>query len=400
MHERACTARALILIAIVLAACAREELPAPTPQAVSATVAPSARATPADTSTPLPSPTPQTVPATLAPTAAPAPADTSSPLPPPTPAPTQQAVPATLTPVTAPATLTLGEPVQGAQGDWELTLTGAYTSSVISLAGRQIEAYPAHWRLFILIDFTLASLGEARADLMDAGWFSLIDQSGNEGSAIAVIDASHSEELVARYAEPVIYAEPLAQLAGTVIFDVAAVAADYALQVTSVLDQFPPLGLGADFTPCSAEPAMSVLTLEALLNHEYDIGWGDPIQLEEGLYSIREQDRSLDAMLSRQLACGHLTDGREMAAAVLVSNSGTVASEYVLAAVVEEDGKPVTVDTVTLGWGILVRSVSIAEHAIIVDMLVPAETDPDCCPSVPARVRYTLMDGELVEESG
>jgi hypothetical protein len=389
MRERIWTAGILILIAIAVTACGREETPTPV------RLAPTATPTVADTPTSLPSPTAtlQAMPATVAPTA------TSTPLPPPATS-TPLPPPATPTPAVALAALPLGEPARGAQGDWELTITSTYTSSDISLAGHQIEAYPAHWRMFILIDFTLASLGEARADLLDAGWFTLIDQSGKEGSAVALIDASHSEELVARYAEPVIYPEPLAQLAGTVIFDVAAVAADYTLQVTSVLDQFPPLGLGGDFAPCTAEPAMSVVTLAALLNNEYAIASSGPIRLENGLYSLREQDRSLDAMLSRRLACGHLTDGPEMAAAVLVFNSGTVASEYVLAAVVEEDGKLVTVGTVTLGWSILVRSVTIAQDIIIVDMLVPAETDPDCCPSLPARVRYALRDGELVEETG
>jgi hypothetical protein len=269
---------------------------------------------------------------------------------------------------------------------------------MITLEGHQIQAYPAQWRFFILVDFALASLRGDAADLMDAGWFGLIDQSGNEGNAIAVIGTTGSQEMVARYAQPILYDEPQQKLTGTVIFDVPAVAASYTLQVSSVLDQFLAVTLGDAFAVCTAEPDLSVLTLETLLNSEYEIVKGEPIQLEDGFYSIRQPDSALDVMLTPHVACDHLPDGREAAAAVLISSSGTDASDFTLAGFVEEEGKPVPAGSAHLGPNVLIQDVAIDAETIVVDMLVHGEMDPDCCPSVPVQVSYSLQNGQLVEQ--
>ncbi len=90
-----------------------------------------------------------------------------------------------------------------------------------------------------------------------------------------------------------------------------------------------------------------------------------------------------------------ITDG----AAILTVDMGGSGTFYYLAAVVDQNGVPVNVDTVLLGDRVQIQSVAIKDGVITVDMLTAGPNDPLCCPTQEVTVSYKLEGDKLVEQT-
>lgn len=90
-----------------------------------------------------------------------------------------------------------------------------------------------------------------------------------------------------------------------------------------------------------------------------------------------------------------IVDGRETAAAVLVSSGGGSGTFYDLVLVIwGPDGWKHT-DTALLGDRVKVHSVSLAGREITVDLTEQGPDDPLCCPTLRRTKRYLVQDGRL-----
>ena len=90
-----------------------------------------------------------------------------------------------------------------------------------------------------------------------------------------------------------------------------------------------------------------------------------------------------------------IVDGRETAAAVLVSSGGGSGTFYDLVLLIRgPDGWKHT-DTALLGDRVKVHAVSLAGREIIVDLTEQGPDDPLCCPTLHRTKRYLVQDGHL-----
>src|SRR5512143_2717334 len=90
-----------------------------------------------------------------------------------------------------------------------------------------------------------------------------------------------------------------------------------------------------------------------------------------------------------------IVDGRETAAAVLISSGGGSGTFYDLVLVIwGPDGWKHT-DTALLGDRVKVHSVSLAGREITVDLTEQGPDDPLCCPTLRRTKRYLVQDGRL-----
>ncbi len=121
----------------------------------------------------------------------------------------------------------------------------------------------------------------------------------------------------------------------------------------------------ADYTAITGQAAASALTRDALRSAEYAAGLPT--------YGRIAVQPFLDF--------GDLNgDGIDDAAVVLSLVDGNAAHRY-LAAVLNENGEPVHVDSAYLGLNIGLRSVTIQDGIITVKMAQLAPGDPTCCPT-------------------
>lgn len=123
------------------------------------------------------------------------------------------------------------------------------------------------------------------------------------------------------------------------------------------------------------------LTSESLKNATYQIPNLGQVTLTNGTYQV-SSGQSLSVTLSDVSALGDLSgEGSQDAAAILVVNRGESAASIYLAAVVDREGNSDNADTILLGKGVKVKTVSIEGGQINVDLLKHKPTDPICCPT-------------------
>jgi len=145
------------------------------------------------------------------------------------------------------------------------------------------------------------------------------------------------------------------------------------------------------------------LTEDALKNAEYGGIYEEPVQLTNGKY---EGEPFVEGGASRPTvlfiepyALGDLNgDGAEDAAVLLVENSGGSGSFVYLAAVVNKDGKPENAATTLLEDRAQVKSLTIANGKITVEMVTHGPEDPRCCPSQEETRVYKLEGDRLVRQ--
>lgn len=154
--------------------------------------------------------------------------------------------------------------------------------------------------------------------------------------------------------------------------------------------------------PTQAPPA---LTLEHLQNAEYQgVYEGQVVKLTDGKY---EGEPFVEGGASRPTVTltpfhtfGDLNaDGVEDAAVALVESSGGSGTFWYLAVALNLDGQPQNVATHLLGDRTQVKTITIDEDQIIVEMVTHAPDDPMCCPSQEATLVYELQGDQLIQVS-
>jgi hypothetical protein len=144
------------------------------------------------------------------------------------------------------------------------------------------------------------------------------------------------------------------------------------------------------------------LTLDALKNAEYQGIYAETVKLTDGSY---EGEPFVEGGASRPTvtfiepyALGDLDgDGVDDVAVFLIESSGGSGAFRYLAAVLNQDGKPVNVATQFIGDREQLQSITIEGGKITVNMVVHGPDDPMCCPSQETTQEYQLQGEQLVQ---
>jgi heat shock protein HslJ len=146
------------------------------------------------------------------------------------------------------------------------------------------------------------------------------------------------------------------------------------------------------------------LTEEALRNAEYRSEWTEDgmAQLVNGEYRKPIMEGSATEIVIRlvSVALGDLNgDGVADAAVVLVTDPGGSGTFYDLVTVLNRDGKPEHVATVSLGDRAEIQTLSAESGQIVVRMITHGPNDPMCCPTQEVKQIYALQGDTLVQTS-
>jgi heat shock protein HslJ len=152
------------------------------------------------------------------------------------------------------------------------------------------------------------------------------------------------------------------------------------------------------------DTARTGFTVDALQNGEYlsEFTASGRAQLTDGEFREPVAPGSATetvVLLTDRLAFGRLSDGQEVAAAILVADPGGSGTFYTLAAVVEQDGALVNVAATFLGDRVQIRSLALDGGEMVVDMVTQGPDDPFCCPTQRVVQRYALQADQLVQVS-
>jgi heat shock protein HslJ len=144
------------------------------------------------------------------------------------------------------------------------------------------------------------------------------------------------------------------------------------------------------------------LTEEALKNAEYRSEWTEDgaAQLVNGEYRKPIMEGSATEIVIRLVgvAFGDLNgDGAKDAAVILVTDPGGSGTFYDLVAVLNRDGEPEHVATVSLGDRAEIQTLSVESGQIIVRMITHGPNDPMCCPTQEVEQTYALQGSKLVD---
>uniref|UniRef100_A0A7C3WSG2 Uncharacterized protein n=1 Tax=Desulfobacca acetoxidans TaxID=60893 RepID=A0A7C3WSG2_9BACT len=141
----------------------------------------------------------------------------------------------------------------------------------------------------------------------------------------------------------------------------------------------------------------SSLTMAQLENGTYKVG-DKRITLKNGFYqegSIEDGSYFLVAFV--KAAIGDInSDGSNDAAVVYFVNTGGSGGAVVLTAIMNRNGTPVEIASVDLERYPEVKSISIKNGTIILNMLVHGPNDAECCPTVKQTSKYILAGNKLV----
>jgi hypothetical protein len=144
------------------------------------------------------------------------------------------------------------------------------------------------------------------------------------------------------------------------------------------------------------------LTVDSLKNAKYQgIGvYPEGVKLTdgrlEGYFTASGSSRSSVVLVEPAAFWDLDGDGLDDAAVLLKENTGGSGVFVYLAAVLNQNGRPVNVATVRVGDPTHIEEMAIKGGMISVRMLDYARGDPMCCPSLEYRETYVLEGGELV----
>ncbi len=153
-----------------------------------------------------------------------------------------------------------------------------------------------------------------------------------------------------------------------------------------------------------ASPARSLqpsLTLSQLQNATYQIPLLGKVTLVNGIYQSQTQP-AVEVRMSKRFAIGDVNqDGALDAVTVLrVTESGRKPIYY-LAAIANQNGQPSNVDTIAIGQGFGVKSLSLKGPQVTVSLVKYGSRDAPCCPSdvVSQSYLFNAGAGEFVATS-
>jgi Immunoglobulin-like domain of bacterial spore germination len=140
------------------------------------------------------------------------------------------------------------------------------------------------------------------------------------------------------------------------------------------------------------------LSLDMLKNANYRTPVYDrTVTLVNGSYS--EGLGTANAFAVQMLgvyAFGDLNGDGQADAAIILSESGGGSGQFEsVIAVINQAGKPHQQSQAQLGDRVLVKSADISSGVIHLDMVVQGPNDPMCCPSLPQKQNYWLIDNRL-----
>jgi len=124
-----------------------------------------------------------------------------------------------------------------------------------------------------------------------------------------------------------------------------------------------------------------------------------PVTLSKGEFRIPAEPGSASEIvvkLTDKRAFGQLA-GIDIGVVVITTETGGTGTFYELALLTTESEGWENSDTVLLGDRLQVNSVAIAEDSIVVEIKTHGPDDPQCCPTMDSRKRYTIQNGLLVE---
>jgi hypothetical protein len=150
----------------------------------------------------------------------------------------------------------------------------------------------------------------------------------------------------------------------------------------------------------SAAANFSALSENDLENAEYHSlsAQKSAVKLHRGVFRKNNPGRSKSetiTALSHYIAYGKLPDQRDSAAAVLITMTGGTGVFHDLAVVAKRGGRPKNIATIYLGDRIQIKSLSIKDGYILVDMIKHKKKDPMCCPSQEVMQKYELQGNKL-----
>ena len=159
-------------------------------------------------------------------------------------------------------------------------------------------------------------------------------------------------------------------------------------------------------TPPSATVTYPPLAAETLRNANYH-GSNLPgsFHLVNGLYQLPplpgESQDDYFIRLVDPIAFGDLnSDGLPDAAVILQSRAGGTGVFSDLAAVLNQNGKPLNIATVDLGDRVLVNDAIIQDGEIVLDMMIHGPNEGLCCASLRATWKFRLSGRDLVQQPG
>ncbi len=148
-------------------------------------------------------------------------------------------------------------------------------------------------------------------------------------------------------------------------------------------------------TPQTLYPA---LTREALRNAEYQFNQ-ERVRLSDGLLKrkVSWSDYVRESWQLREpIAFGDLNDdGAEDAAVVLSYNGGGSGTFYNVLAVLNENGAPVHVASISIGDRIRLNALEVAAGVITVKMVAHGPNDAACCPTIDTVATFRLNGNTL-----
>jgi hypothetical protein len=155
-------------------------------------------------------------------------------------------------------------------------------------------------------------------------------------------------------------------------------------------------------------PALTVDDLKNATYHVKDFAdmndGSDSMTLVNGEYS-KNQPAGLDGSIVftlkySQSAAGDLNgDGLADAAVILLADTGGSGTFGYLAAVINQDGKAVNVDTIALGDRTQIESLAVQGGTIALQMVTHGPQDPMCCPTLKVSETYLLKNNRLLTQA-
>jgi hypothetical protein len=163
----------------------------------------------------------------------------------------------------------------------------------------------------------------------------------------------------------------------------------------------PPTDAALPSTPTNTTaplpPVPGDLTLDLLKNGTYHTpAYDRTVTLVNGSYSDGSGASAFSVQMLGVYAFGDLNgDGKADAAIILSENGGGSGEFESVVAVINQGGKPHQVSQAHLGDRVQIKSADISSGVIHLDMLVQGPNDPMCCPSLPQKQNFWLIDNKL-----
>ena len=156
--------------------------------------------------------------------------------------------------------------------------------------------------------------------------------------------------------------------------------------------------------PTVPAKAAAALTLDMLQNAEYasEFTASKKAKLVGGKYEESAAPGSASkvqvTLVPQPLAFGDLNgDGVDDAAVLLATNAGGSGTFIFLNAMLNDKGAARFASSISLGDRVQPKTISISGGVITVDEIRHAPSDPMCCPTQQATLKFKLVDGKLVE---